>query len=108
MRPMKVFVGYLILWVICAILLLISSVGESENFILLAISIGVMLLGNIAFIFLYRCPHCDRLLFNRVAPWHHCPYCGNHLNENIDSEYDFSTEEEDDESKKRSDGIKIQ
>ena len=106
MKPMKVFAGYLILWAICAILILISFTGSEINMVLLNISLIVMVIGYIAFFILYRCPHCDHLLYSRVAPWHHCPYCGNHLNENIDSDYKY--EVKDDESKKRSDGINIQ
>ena len=108
MKPIKVFVGYLILWGICVLLILISLLGNEVNVGLLTGSLVVMFVGYGAFIFLYKCPHCDRLLLNRVAPWHYCPYCGNHLNSNIDSEYDYSVEEKEDDSKKRSDGIKIQ
>ncbi|MBR6476244.1 MAG: hypothetical protein IKS98_12470 [Lachnospiraceae bacterium] len=105
MKPMKVFFGYLILWAICAILILISFAGSEMNVVLLTVSLAVMIAGNIAYYILYRCPHCDRALFNRVAPWHYCPYCGNHLNEDIS---DHTYEANDDESSKRSDGINIQ
>ena len=108
MRPKKVFFGYLILWVICAIMFLLSFVGQDTNFVLLITSLVVMFVGYIAFIFLYRCPHCDRLLLNRVAPWHYCPYCGNHLDAEPSHEYDYLDEDKNDESEKRSDGLKIQ
>ena len=104
MKPMKVFFGYLILWAICAVLALLSFTGENVNIVMFSIAMGVMIIGNIAYFLLYRCPHCDRHLFNRVAPWHYCPYCGNHLNEDIDvQEYEIK-----EESNKRSDGINIQ
>ena len=105
MRPMKVFVGCLILWVLCAIMLLISFIGESPNMLLISISLGVMFVGYAAFIILYRCPHCGRLLLNRVAPWHYCPHCGNHLNEEPTS---YSYEVEEDKKERRSDGLNIQ
>lgn len=104
MKPMKVFFGYLILWAICAVLALLSFIGENINVVMLSIAMGVMVVGNIAYYFLYKCPHCDRHLFNRVAPWHYCPYCGNHLNADP-VEYSSESEDEDD---KRDDGLKIQ
>jgi len=108
MRPKKVFWGYLILWAICLIMLLISFIGENPSFVLIFIALGIMFGGYVAFIFLYKCPHCDHLLFNRVAPWHHCPYCGNHLDAEPSHEYDRSDEVKEDDSEKRSDGLKIQ
>ena len=103
MKPIKVFFGYLILWAICAVLVLCSFIGDNINVVLLTISFAVMIVGNIAYFILYRCPHCDHVLFNRVAPWHYCPYCGNHLNAESTS-YDVK----EDDGQERSDGMKIQ
>ena len=46
MKPMKVFVGYLILWAVCLIFVLLSFAGEEINLVMLSIAMVVVAVGN--------------------------------------------------------------
>lgn len=88
MKPKTVFFGYIAVLVIMTIAALIFLTGDDVSSLTYGIWFGILAASALAFMIMYRCPHCGYHLnlFVLVLPWHHCPKCGKHLDADPDQE----------------------
>jgi len=93
MKPKTVFFGYIAVLVIMTITALIFLTGNDVSPIAYAIWASILIASALAFMIMYRCPHCGYHLnlFAQVLPWHHCPKCGKSLEADPNQE-DFAVD----------------